>query len=796
MAATGLSIAAQATSTTSATERLAWDVLPGISRLVPTGSPATDEQLHIGVMLANPQAGALQQFAYAVNDPRSPIYRDFLSPAEIDARFGLPDSTGSALRSWLTGGGLHISYASPSNDFVQAVGTVSQAERLFHVTLRSYQVAGKTFVANVNAPVVPAELRVNSLMGLNTLQQFSTPAPVVAKHTHPAATGCVLVKTPCEEGYDARDMWGLYNMPAGNYGQGQTMAIFGEGQTDPVVADLRRFEQYNRLPRVPVRVVHVGAGPFVSNDGQGEWDLDSQSSTGMSPDVNGLTLYFSHSLSDADVMTEFSAWIHDRQGPRQANASFGECETDPLNPVVGNPAANPSLPAGQGLGDNLEPAAESTLMPMILAEGRTLFASTGDTGSSCPLLFANGIGAGNGVLNQAVPLPNYPASSKYAVAVGGTLLYSNGGTPPQRSTVAASPFTGGGTSFFNSEPPWQAKVSTIAGPCAVNSQGSPYPPGTVCRAVPDVAALFGDVIALGYDIFYNGSLLTTGGTSLSSPTWMGMWTRIQAAYPDQRKGTGSAAPILYAKGTGPNYAKDFYDVTTGSNGYYTALPGWDYVSGFGEPNLANLMRDIAGRTAPVRPDQQVQAPLQPFNRCGLAFTSPAGNAIDYNLYATPAQVQPQLDVTAGRLSLSPDRQHLRTVMTIENLTLTTPPDASPASTILAGGEDWIFDVVVNGVTYYADAHYETDQTGVTFTAGKVNPATGFRVSIGTIPGQIKTGPHGTITMDLPLSQIGSPKRGSRIQEPFAYTALNSLLPFLNFPDAAGAQYDYALGSHC
>ena len=72
-----------------------------------------------------------------------------------------------------------------------------------------------------------------------------------------------------------------------------------------------------------------------------------------------------------------------------------------------------------------------------------------------------------------------------------------------------------------------------------------------------------------------------GGTSLSSPLWVGMWTRIQAAAADQTHGLGFADQTLYAVGNGPHYADDFHDITLGGNGLYIATPGWDYVSGFG-----------------------------------------------------------------------------------------------------------------------------------------------------------------------------------------------------------------------
>jgi hypothetical protein len=101
----------------------------------------------------------------------------------------------------------------------------------------------------------------------------------------------------------------------------------------------------------------------------------------MAPDLSELVLYFGTDLSDADVLKSLSTWVNDPSGPLQANASFGECETNPTNPVTGLPLFTGALPVGLGLGNNLQPLAEQVLL-QARAQGRTLFASTGDTGSS------------------------------------------------------------------------------------------------------------------------------------------------------------------------------------------------------------------------------------------------------------------------------------------------------------------------------------------------------------------------------------------------------------------------------
>ena len=76
-------------------------------------------------------------------------------------------------------------------------------------------------------------------------------------------------------------------------------------------------------------------------------------------------------------------------------------------------------------------------------EGRTLFSSAGDTGSSCPLVPAATL---NGVTNEAAPVDNYPASSPNAVDVGGTVLYTNPTKPVTRAQEYTWTYSGGGTS--------------------------------------------------------------------------------------------------------------------------------------------------------------------------------------------------------------------------------------------------------------------------------------------------------------------------------------------------------------
>ena len=110
------------------------------------------------------------------------------------------------------------------------------------------------------------------------------------------------------------------------------------------------------------------------------------------------------------------------------------------------------------------------------------------------------------------------------------------------------------------------------------------------RGLPDVA--FDADPNTGALIYVDGTPTQIGGTSLSSPLAMGLWTRIQSSH----SGTlGFAPPKLYAyyvanggSAVSAATAPGFHDVVLGGNGTYVATPGWDYTTGLGSWDVAAL----------------------------------------------------------------------------------------------------------------------------------------------------------------------------------------------------------------
>jgi pseudomonalisin len=576
----GTAVSAAANDPVTVTQNL----LPGLAAATDLGAADATAAMTLVVNLARPDPSGEQALLDAENDPSSPSYRQYLSPDDFATRFGVAQSQLAAVTSWLSGGGLTVDSVSAARDVIAVRGTVAQVSALFATPIHRFSYSGAQFLANTGAPVIPLALGITNVVGLNTLQHFTLPAGL-QQDTCLTSNTCTGVTTPA-------DLWGGYQQPSAYQGQNQQIAIFGEGQSTGVISDLRQFETRYGLPQVPVTVKHpAGDTNFSDDSGHIEWNIDTQASTGMAPEVANLALYFGQDLSDADVTKVMSQWTDDRHGPMQASASYGECETVPVvSPIAGQPLLNPVLPAGQGLGNNVD-STETEILRQAAIEGKTLFASTGDTGSSCPVAYAAVIGAGNGVVNQGAPITNSPASLPYVVGVGGTVLYTDG--QGHRAREYGWNYSGGGSTLFTPAPSYQRGTPGLTYSCVTN-------PLSVCRGIADVSAQSGDILTNGYAIVSGGQPSIGGGTSLSSPLWEGMWARVQGAS-GRSNGNGFANYALYRVGKDPNsYPRDFFDVTStdpvtglpSTNGVYPTLPGWDYVTGFGTPKVDGLICDI------------------------------------------------------------------------------------------------------------------------------------------------------------------------------------------------------------
>jgi kumamolisin len=122
------------------------------------------------------------------------------------------------------------------------------------------------------------------------------------------------------------------------------------------------------------------------------------------------------------------------------------------------------------------------------------------------------------------------------------------------------------------------------------------------RGYPDISA---DADPnTGADVCYGTSSACGqfGGTSLAGPLWAGMLAVVNQYLAAQGKPyAGFINSTLYTLATHSQTYAPFHDVTSGTNGAYSAGTAWDAVTGDGSTDLYNLARDMAGTGTTTTP---------------------------------------------------------------------------------------------------------------------------------------------------------------------------------------------------
>lgn len=504
------------------------------------------------------------------------------------ASFAPPPASVQRAVAYLKAQGFRNVTVEPNRLLVSGSGTAAKAQTAFHTSMHAFSQGGSEVFANVTPAYVPRALQgsVLAVLGLNDVRTFTTsphfagnatprpsPAPTVEPASPCSLYGVFIIGLPspmpepsgitsvgCLRNYTPADYWRAYDAVNRRQASGISVAVMAEGDVTQSVSDLRVNEQGDGLRQAPVVVVKVGPGS-TDTAGDDEWTLDMTASSGMARSVKTIYLYDTTSLTDSDIALEYSRWATDHLA-QIGNSSFGGCEQGPY------------------LDGSME--AMDQILAEAAAQGQTMFASTGDTGSFCSVGNPNGVPGG-------APLVEYPAASPYTVAVGGTTLITD--TAGNYQGEAPWYAGGGGVSQFEYSPAWESPTQIVG----------TTPIGFTFRGLPDIA-LDGD-LQTGMILYLAdaGGWTIIGGTSLSSPLAAGVWARVLQA---RGIATGYAAPLLYhnyvanspgSPSVGPPPTRTYgayHDVLVGANGLYTALPAWDFVTGMGSPDVGMLISHL------------------------------------------------------------------------------------------------------------------------------------------------------------------------------------------------------------
>ena len=508
--------------------------LAGSERAVAEGSTCVGqcdpgETIQVVVMLRRQSEAELHSLLQDIGKGSkvAPMPRD-----EFKQRFGAAAEDMAKVKTFATQHGLSVVRANPAESTVVLSGTIAQFEALFDVKLARYEHPTIGHYRGRSGPVNLAdELHgvVTAVLGLDNRPQAR---PHFRIHPKPAARAETASFTPLQ-------IAAMYDFPDGD-GSGQCIGIIelGGGYN---TADLTKYFSSLGVPMPNVVSVPVDNGSNAPtgdpNGPDGEVTLDLEIAGAIAPAAT-IAVYFSPN-SDAGFIDAVNRAVHDTTyHPSVVSISWG------------GPESAWTQQSAQAFNAVLQAAA---------AVGVTVCVASGDSGST------DGVGDGA----QHV---DFPASSPYVLACGGTRITASGGAITSEvvwNDGKSGGASGGGVSSLFPAPAWQEglKATPTHGAAATLTQ----------RGVPDVA---GDASPdSGYDVLVDGSESVVGGTSAVAPLWAALIARINAS-----RGTavGFVNPKLYAASGVCN------DITHGNNGSFEASPGWDACTGLGSPNGKNL----------------------------------------------------------------------------------------------------------------------------------------------------------------------------------------------------------------
>jgi subtilase family serine protease len=274
--------------------------------------------------------------------------------------------------------------------------------------------------------------------------------------------------------------------------------------------------------------------------------------------VDGTELGCTGSCDDYEQTIDIEQTIGMAPGLKQVSFYAGSTVIDILNRIATD---NTAKQISSSYGWPADAADEDPIYKEYAAQGQSFVDGSGDLGYHL---------AKGGV---------WPADDANVTGVGGTdLTVQTGGA--WSSEVGWSGSGGGVSPDGIKIPVWQKPF--------VNASNMASPKW---RNVPDVAMEANYDNWVCYDGTCNGN---NGGTSFSAPRWAGFIALVnQQSMATKKTTVGFLNPTLYKLAGGSGYNTDFHDITSGSNGKYHAVVGYDLVTGLGTPQAA-LINALVG----------------------------------------------------------------------------------------------------------------------------------------------------------------------------------------------------------
>ncbi len=514
----------------------------------PLGRLSSSQIMNLNIVLPLGDAPGLEAFLGEVYDSGSPLFHKFLTPTEFTARFGPSKEQYDAVVQFAVTNGFTVTGGSRDGMDVEVRGPVAAVESAFHIRMMTYQhpTENRTFYSPDSEPTTDLTFPLWHISGLDN---YSIPYRLLESKTDYAAAHGIPVNEVVSHAttgsgpsasFLGSDMRAAYYGTGTLTGTGQNLGLLEYYGTD--LTDLNTyFKNVGQTNNVPITLLSTDgtSTSCVDTTAGGNCDdteqtLDMTQAIGMAPGLSSLTMY------------------------------VGSTDTA----IISAMTTHSPLPTTIGCSWGWKPADPSTLNPYfekMAAQGQNFFAASGDHSTWSKR-------------NEA-----WPADDAYVVAVGGTDLVTSSAAGPWQSETAWVDSGGGISPDKIAIPAWQKLPGVINS----SNKGS-----TTYRNGPDVSANANFT-------FYVCADQTTctanlyGGTSFAAPMWAGYVALVNQQLAAQGKSTiGFMNPTIYAQNVTSVYDTDFHDIISGKSGSYSAVVGYDLVTGWGSPN-AGLLAALA-----------------------------------------------------------------------------------------------------------------------------------------------------------------------------------------------------------
>jgi subtilase family serine protease len=538
IASVALAFAAAAQAQSVSTHHVRDVVSDGVAQQV--GRLPETQVLSLDIVLPVRDREGLDNFAEQVANPRSISYRHYLSVAQFTETFGPTQADYDAVVQFAKDNGLSVTGGSRDGMDVQVKGTVAAIESAFHLELLTYQhpTEDRTFYAPDREPTTSLRFPLWHVSGLD---DYSIPHPMlVTRSDYAQAHGIspdAIPRATTGSGPSASFLGS--DMRAAYYGGSLTGAGQNLGLLEYLGTDLADLQTYytnvGQTNNVPITLLSTdGTSTSCVDTRKGkhcddtEQTIDMTQALGMAPGLASLVMY----IGSTDTAIISAMTTHDPL-PTTIGCSWGWTPADPTT---------------------LDPYFER-----MATQGQTFFVASGDSSTWSRRVEA------------------WPADDAHVVGVGGTDLETASAAGPWASETAWEDSGGGISPDKIAIPTWQQ----ISGVINSSNKGS-----TKYRNGPDISA---NANFTFYTCADQKACLANdyGGTSFAAPMWAGFI----ALANEQLASNGDAPvgfldPTIYAQNVTSVYATDFHDITSGTSGKYSAVVGYDLVTGWGSPKAA------------------------------------------------------------------------------------------------------------------------------------------------------------------------------------------------------------------